>query len=166
MSRPSRSYWKLTRRDLARLRDFAIIEHRDFIRRNPRLEDSFRDFLVAICLCQGSASHYLDPSVGINDFDVWHFYFEDRIVSFPYRAHKRIQTGYRGKRIDFLKRAIPRGKRLSKNRPDLIVRRFLLERNNGTKVRLLRKAVIGLYPPSIFGKIIWRGDSSEELACA
>ena len=113
---------------------------------------------IGICLCQGAASHYLSRNVGIKDFDIWHFYVEDNSINFPYRAHKRIENGYKGKPIDFLKRAIPKHIYDSySDDPGQIIMKYLLERNINTKNLLLKKAIIGLFPDKIFGKVLWEG---------
>jgi len=149
----------LTRDDLEMLKRLALREHEDFFRRNPHLTSAYRNSLVGIFLCQGAASHYLNPEVGIKDFDIWHFYIENNITKFPYRAHKRFVGGYKGKPIDFLKRAIPKEICNSyPNDPKQIIMNYLLEKNTNTKRLLLKKAIIGLYPDEIFDKVIWKGE--------
>jgi len=103
----------------------------------------------------------LKPEVGIKDFDIWHFYLEEEGVNFLYRAHKRLEKGkgYKGKPVDFLKRAIPRYiYDKHPEDPGQIIMQYLLERNTKTKRLLLKKAVIGLYPDKIFGEVLWRGE--------
>ncbi len=159
MINETRSYESLDKKDLEKLKDLAIDEHKRFFEKNPHLRPQFEKTLVGICLCQGAASHYLDPSVGIKDFDIWHFYIEHRSRQFPYRAHRRIPAGHNGKPIDFLKRAIP--KRLcnsSADDPGQTIMEYLLERNTYTKKKLLKKAVIGLFPDGILGKVLWTGE--------
>jgi len=158
MAKLPRTYAKLTRRDLRKLREIAIEEHDAFLGRNPHINKAYRNSLVAICPCQGAASHYINPKVGVKDFDIWHFYFDSSKVPFPYRAHKRIEKGYKGKPVDFLKRAISRSLRSSTQRSDILIKSYLLQRNSSTKVKLSKKAVIGLFPNQIFGKVIWRGE--------
>jgi len=108
MDREKRVYNPLGVDDLERLRELALEEHENFFERNPHLREAFYNSLIGICLCQGAASHYLNPTVGIKDFDIWHFYLESGKDNFPYRAHKRLKNGYKGKPIDFLKRSIPK----------------------------------------------------------
>jgi hypothetical protein len=164
VSSAERSYFPLTIDDLRQLKELALKEHDDFFRRNPHLEKAYRNSLIAICLCQGAALHYINPTVGVKDFDIWHFYIENESTPFPYRAWKRIENGYRGKPIDFLKRAIPRHiyeKHIDE--PDRAVLEYLLARNTITKRLLLKKAIIGLYPDKIFSKILWRGDLTHNM---
>lgn len=125
-----RIYSPLTEEDLEQLKKLALREHEEFFERNPHLNFAFHDSLVGVCLCQGAASHYLNPKVGIKDFDIWHFYLQNENTTFPYRAHKRIENGYKGRPIDFLKRAIPR--RISEsysNEADQIILDYFLERS-------------------------------------
>jgi len=156
---PERIYDPLTLDDLERLKEIGLKEHEEFFKRNPHLRSAFYETLIGIFLCQGAASHFVNPSVGIKDFDIWHFYVEHDSINFPYRAHRRIEHGYKNRPIDFLKRAIPRGIFNSfPNDPEKVVMTYLLEKNTISKNMLLKKAIIGLYPDKIFGKVIWRGE--------
>lgn len=144
---------------MKKLKDLGLKEHEEFFKRNPHLKDAYYNSLIGIVLCQGAASHYLNPKVGIKDFDIWHFYVENENVNFPYRAHKRIKKGYIGRPIDFLKRAISkRIYQLYPNDPGKVIMEYLLERNTVTKKLLLKKPVIGLFPDNIFGKVLWEGE--------
>lgn len=160
MRSAERLYDRITMHDLERLTELALREHKDFFKRNPRLKSAFYDALIGICLCQGAASHFLNPKVGIKDFDIWHFHVEKNSRHFPYRARKRIENGYKGKPIDFLKRAIPIHT-CHANAPDQTIMNYLFERDTKTKRLLLEKAIIGLFPADIYGKIIWRGRKSH-----
>jgi hypothetical protein len=151
MRNAERLYDTITMHDLERLKELAVREHEDFFKRNPHLKRAFYDSLIGICLCQGAASHFLNPKVGIKDFDIWHFYVEDNRSYFPYRAHKRIENGYKGKPIDFLKRAIPTHT-YNANASEQTIMNYLFERNTKTKRLLLEKAIIGLFPANIYGK--------------
>lgn len=152
----------ITPEDLPRLRQLALKEHEDFFRRNKHLKRAFYDGLIAICLCQGAAAHYFDTRVGVKDFDIWHFYWESEEIQFPYRAHKRIQRGYKGKAVDFLKRAIPTKLKSYKD-PGEIVLAYLLEKDTKTKKLLLEKPVISLHPEGIFAKVIWKDQHKQAL---
>ena len=80
-------------------------------------------------------------------------------IAFPYRAHKRIINGYKGRPIDFLKRAISKNLyELYPGESDKIILEYLVERSTKTKKLLLEKAIIGLFSDEIFGKVIWRGE--------
>lgn len=159
MASAERLYDPLTTDDLEQLKELALKEHKEFFKRNLHLKSAYYNSLIGICLCQGAASHYLNPNVGVKDFDIWHFYVENRGINFPYRAHKRIDGGYKGKSIDFLKRAISKDihDSYSKNSGQVIMK-YLLERNTNTKKLLLKKAIIGLFPNEIFGRVLWKGE--------
>jgi hypothetical protein len=154
-NRPSRSYKRLTSIDLRNLQGLGIEENKAFFRRNPHLKAAYGNALIAICLCQGAASHFLNPSVGVKDYDVWHFYVQNLRVPFPYRAHYR--SHYKGRRVDFLKRCVPRRIVNASTAARKSVLAYLMRRDTGTKKRLLIKAVIGLHPKPIFGEVLWRG---------
>jgi len=129
-----RLYRLMTKEDLDFLLVMGLQEHERFFRRNPHLQEAYHDNLIAICLCQGAALHYLDPRVEVKDFDIWHFYAENETVPFPYRAHSRLEDAYLGKPVNLLKRAIPRRiVNLNSGDPNRIVRTYLLERNSGTR---------------------------------
>ncbi len=159
MTNEERLYENLNIKDLKKLKELALEEHENFFKRNPHLKEAYYDSLIGICLCQGAASHYLNPNVGIKDFDIWHFYKENNNIPFPYRGHKRIKDGYKGKPLDFLKRVIPNDIYNSNiGSPEQIIMNYLLEKNTKTKTLLLKKAIIGLYPDEIFNKILLRGE--------
>ncbi len=159
MTNEERLYDPLSIKDLKRLKELALEEHKNFFERNPHLHKAYYNSLIGICLCQGAASYYLCPTIGIKDFDIWHFYLENEMVNFPYRAHKRIENGYKGKPIDFLKRAIPKYIYDSNlNSPERIIMDYLSKKNIKTKKLLLKKAIIGLYPDKIFNKVLCKGE--------
>lgn len=159
MSNSKRIYTKLYKNDLKQLKNIALNEHNNFFKRNYHLKTAYKNSLIGICLCQGAASHYLNPSIGIKDFDIWYFYIKSRNTNFPYRAFKTIKDGYKGRYVNFLKRAIPKYIYNSySSGPEQVIMKYLFERNTKTKILLLKKAVIGLYPDEIFGKVLWRGE--------
>ena len=161
MRNEERLYEPLTKHDIEQLKEIALKEHEKFFERNPRLKEAYYNSLIGICLCQGAASHYLNPEVGIKDFDIWHFYTENNTTRFSCRRPKKLKlpNGYRGKPIDFLKRAIPSDIYNSNfGSPGQIIMNYLFEKNTKTKTLLLKKAIIGLYPDEIFNKILWKGE--------
>ena len=154
-----RMYTKLHLIDLKALQRLALEESEDFFKRNQHLKEAYYASLVGIALCQGAASHYIDPSFGIKDFDIWHFYKEDRNIGFPYRAHKTMENGYKGRSVDFLKRAISTELVNScSHNPEKCIMEYLFEKNTNTKNLLLKKAIVGLFPEEIFGKVMWEGE--------
>jgi len=154
-----RSMTPLTTSDLEQLKELALKEHEKFFERNPHLKSAYYYSLIGICLCQGAASHYLNPAVGVKDFDVWHFYVEHKEINFPYRARKRIESGYKGKPIDFLKRSVSEDVYDScLGHPEKTIMKYLLGRNTKTKRLLLKKAIVGLFPNFLFGRVLWKGE--------
>jgi len=148
---------RLNTHDLEQLKELGLREHKEFFKRNPHLKVAYYNSLVGIFLCQGGASYYLNyPNSSLKDFDIWHFYIESGSLNFPYRAHKTLKNSYKGKNIDFLKRAIPGHMCNSFPKdPAQIVMRCLCERDTKTKKLLLQKPIIGVFPEDIFGKVIW-----------
>ncbi|MBA7652396.1 hypothetical protein ES703_60230 [subsurface metagenome] len=155
----NRSYFSLTINDLKKLKKLALKEHEEFFKRNPHLKSAYYNSLIGICLCQGAASHYLNPSVGIKDFDIWFFYVKDDSIYFQCRKPKRNKNAYKEKPIDFLKRIIPKYIcNFNPNDPEKTIMEYLKVKNTKTKIELLKKAIIGLYPDKIFGKEFWKGN--------
>lgn len=144
--------------DLEVLLGFALKEHDAFFQRNPRLWEAYHNSLVGVALCQGAAWHYINTSIGIKDFDIWLFYRKHEKVDLRCRRRKSIESGYKCRRIDFLRRAIDRDLcDAYSNEADKCIMQYLLQRNTQTKRLLLRKPVVGLFPGQISGKIMWKG---------
>jgi hypothetical protein len=68
--RSERSHAHLTDDHLARLADLAAIDDRDFRQRHP----DWATELLACCLVQGGARHYVYGDRGIKDLDIYLFY--------------------------------------------------------------------------------------------
>src|SRR5580704_10379926 len=64
----------IERSDLLRLVTLARNDRQVFFTEHPDWARYYADRLLGTALCQGAALHYLRPSVGINDFDVYTFY--------------------------------------------------------------------------------------------
>lgn len=148
----------ISEEDLERLQELAIEEHENFFKRNPHLKEAYHNSLMGIALCQGAALHYINHITGINDFDIWLFYKEDPKTKFWCRHRKSIENGYKGRRIDFLRRAIKRDL-CDRNFDDSekCIMEYLLKRDTETKRLLLKKAIVSLFPDRIFGKVMWSG---------
>jgi hypothetical protein len=170
-----RSYERITKDDLNTLKDLALIEREHFFDRNPKYRGSYWNALIAIALCQGAALHFLDDKNGIKDFDIWYFYASAANVKYPPRAIKLVDSrmqkfgvnpndvrkGYVGRRIHLLGRDINCQHERVQHDPSECIVQYLMERKTETARRLSEKAVIGLWPASIFGKIIW--SKSEDV---
>ncbi|WP_433521678.1 hypothetical protein ACQPZ2_30860 [Nocardia pseudovaccinii] len=68
--RSERSFLPLTDEHLSRLARFAQTDHMEFRRAHPE----FAADLLACCLVQGGARHYVCGDRGVKDFDVYLFY--------------------------------------------------------------------------------------------
>lgn len=155
----NRSYEALNKEHLAILRRVVCEERRLFFERNPHLKGAFRDNLVATCLCQGAAQHFVDGTTGVKDFDVYWFYREHPQANYPYRALKETYRNFPTfgtRKVDLMGRTIDSAivERHIDNLPECI-REYLRKSRTQTTGYLIRKAVVGLHPESIFGKVIW-----------
>lgn len=168
-----RSYEEITISDLRYLRELAWNVLRGFITRNPKY-NSLEELLIAITLCQGAALHYYNKTNGIKDFDVWFFFKDDGKTRFPprwiYQVDSRLETfgrypddpeEYIGRRVDFLGRTIcghcERSALCDRKSSDPVhcLRGYLQKKATRSAYHLSQKAVVGLWPEDILGKIIW-----------
>ena len=116
---PHRSFERITRDDLVRLVELAL---QDFEQLYARSEYSrpYKARLRLICLCQGSARHFLHGDRGVQDFDMWGFFEEIPRHPFPYRRRGTRDFGpskfgrnpddgpeFVGRRVDVIGRSIP-----------------------------------------------------------
>ena len=69
-----RSFEQITKADLRCLGEIACGYFDDLFGRKPDSSGRFRGRLLLLVLCQGAASHYVDRSHGVKDFDVWGFF--------------------------------------------------------------------------------------------
>ena len=165
-----RSYRKITVEDLKKLKDLALRERIEFFDRKPCYRRAYLDSLIAIALCQGAASHFIDSKTGVKDFDIWYFYIKNHEVTYPYRALKSVDSkldefgvhpddvekGYRGRRVHLMGRTIDVDivKRNSGD-PKKCIIEYLEGGRTETARELAKKAVIGLWPDAILGEVIW-----------
>jgi len=165
-----RSYKTITIEDLEKLRNLALRERIEFFDRNPRYRKTYWNLLIAIALCQGAASHFVDREVGVKDFDIWYFYIENRETRYPYRSRKSVDSrlsefgvhpddvekSYSGRRVHLMGRTIDIDivERNNKDPKNCIIG-YLEKGRTETARELAEKAVVGLWPDGIFGKIIW-----------
>jgi hypothetical protein len=134
----------------------------------------FQHLLIAVTLCQGGANHYAvtegeakryldEDKKGLKDIDIWFFFERDKDLRFFPRWKKNTDFGaskfgknpgdkkYIGRRIDFLGRSI--NKKHEEPEKNILT---WLESGRGESPRLLaKKAIVGLYPKSLFNKFIW-----------
>ena len=164
-----RSNEKITINDLKQLRDLALEDLQDFFNRCQRYKP-YRTSLILIALCQGAALHYLDGYTGVKDFDVWSFFTEIPTVRFPYRRLKKVESGlvkfgvhplyfrwnYKSRHVDLLMRRF-RTDIVKRNRgdPQGCITEYLTRGGTKSARELAKKAVIGLYPDVILGKVLY-----------
>ncbi len=154
--------------DLVLLRDFAL----NLLRTYPYCT-RFSDLLLAITLCQGAANHYavcnalarryFDPRKnGVKDFGVWFFFRKEDGRTFNPRWLQPRDLGktkfgsnpneprYQGRRVDFLGCSID-------GNPNAIEASIVrwLRKGSRSPGELSKKAVIGLYPNTVLGRVIW-----------
>ena len=152
----------ITKSDLKKLLRLASIDINSFFDRNPKYkEHQGEETLVA--LCQGAALHYIDKTNGVKDFDVW-FFYPSKNITLPYRRRGVVDFGvsnfgkhpnvkeYLGRTVDVLMRSDSYFK--CKN-PQKAMVNYLVLKKSETSYSLSQKAVIGLHPKSVFGKVIW-----------
>jgi len=168
MTQPEiRSYEKLDKEDLRELLVHAEKELERFLLTNSGKYAVYENQLVAICLCQGAAKHYVDSVTGVKDIDVWLFFEEHNTVKIPHRgnARKVVQANLKKlgpKRIDFMKKMIPL-RYIVQNDAQKSFQNYLSLAVTSTSAELSMKPVVGLSPSTIFGRVLWSpsGDSGE-----
>ena len=159
-----RSYKKLTRSDLSRLLRIAEDDRDDFFRRKTDTGRLYSGRLFAVALCQGAALHYIDGKNGIKDLDVWSFYRANPKRQFPPRRRGKADFGdpkfgttegfehFVGRRVDLIGRSIAAKSYVN---PVEVLRDYLRGRRTESSRRLSEKAMVLIYPPTLFGKVIW-----------
>jgi len=152
--------------------------------KSDRFRRAYRGRLFAITLCQGAATHYLDGTNGVKDFDVWSWWAErDPALSrytgykFPYRRFRSVDSarydrcfegfgvrandaddGYEGRRVDLLMREIPDSLGATGiSDPVLALQEYLTKGKTDSARLLSAKPLIGIWPESILGIHIWTG---------
>jgi hypothetical protein len=163
--RDKRTYQKMGNPDLKEMKEYGLKELNRFLHDigDPKGKYKvYKNKLVAICLCQGAAKHILDGKSGIKDIDIWLFFRDDVNVKIPDIKNMRYTkwgsfTRIGKKRMDFMKKGIRDNiiNKAKSKKPDDILYSYLRNSKTLTSKELAQKAVIGLYPEKIFGKVIW-----------
>ena len=167
-----KSFEPITEQDLKELVKLTLIEHETFFKRKPEYESFYKNTLLAIVLGQGASSHYRDGKYGIKDFDIYIFYKEHPEKRMWIRRVKKIKSNlekFGNPNVDFMRKAI-KTKYIDGNEDNIekIILRFLSESKTQTAKFLTiwvkkeknrtRNIIVGLYPESIFKKILWEGE--------
>ena len=166
--RAARSFATIERDDLRRLAAIAERRLAAAFDRHPRRRETHANGLLAICLCQGAADHFVDPatSAGVHDFDLWAFYrrppgakilWNRKPFTADFGASKFGRSPldperYEGRRVDVLWRDIPAG-------DDAIaaVRAYFETPRTASARALRKKSVVLVWPTRRAGDILWRG---------
>jgi hypothetical protein len=163
-----RSYELINRSDLEILLSIARTDFNDFCERYSKYKP-LKDHIIAICLCQGGALHYIDETTGIRDFDVYIFFDNETSITYPVRRRSvkdfgtdKFGTTYPGANIknfhpEFIGRNIDLMARNIDKTGDYIesIQNYLKNQNSPTAYYLSQKAVVVLYPEEDIGKILW-----------
>lgn len=154
----------ISRDDLRRLGQCAMSDLQDLYARKPPLKCGiYADRLIALCVWQGAAEHYVRPGLGVKDFDVWAFYQEHPDGPFPARRRGKVDygktkfgrhpndEGYLGRRIDVIGRSIQ-----AKDTHDIDAICSWLRLGKTKSSRILReRPVVVIIPESRAGQVIW-----------
>lgn len=158
-----RSLEKITYGDLNRVFHLANSDINNFFERHERYSEIYKNRLVLAVLGQGAALHYIDGKNGVKDFDVW-FFFPRYSIPLPYRRRGVVDFGpskfgkhpndhkFSGRRIDVLMRSETAFN--DTNSKDGLIR-YLSEAKTHTAKLLSKKAMVGLWPQDLFGKVLW-----------
>lgn len=155
-----RSFAAMTREDLVRLHKKVGEAHKLYTAQRPDL----RGKLIAGCLAQGAAAHYIDGETGIKDIDLWLFYDGRalgkgmpnrtiRTLDFGPSAHGRHPDDdparFAGRRIDAMARSVT----LHLQDPPSAVRAWLA--GSTASARMLRtRPVIIVWPMHVLGRLV------------
>jgi hypothetical protein len=83
----SRSSARITKWQLARLLELADEDM-------ARLPVHWRKRRAGVFLAQGAAQHFVDGVHGVEDFDVWSFFWADRPSDFPWKGPRKRQVDF------------------------------------------------------------------------
>ena len=160
-----RSYRPLERTDLRRLLKLARDDRAEFFRKNEVWAAAYSDRVLCTALCQGAAMHYLDSTVGINDFDVYTFYAVNPVRRWCSRRRRSVDFGdpkfgvsehtrreFIGRRVDLFGRDLPAPPGAD---PLCALRNYLRRPRSGTARELSSKGVILLEPSHRLGTVVW-----------
>jgi hypothetical protein len=166
----SRSYQRITKRDLARLAGIARADREQMFARNPRWA-LYRKRLLCVALCQGAALHYVDGENGVKDFDVWTFFAASPMRPYPdpalYRRNRHVDfgeskfgarddnvfPGYHGRSVDLLSDSLQVGPSAD---PAKAIQAWLLHPTRDSPAFLAEKAVVMIDPAPLRGRVAWK----------
>jgi len=160
-----RCYKLLGRDDLLRLLRLAQRDRLDFFDRYPTWGRLYRNRVLCTALCQGAALHYMDPTVGINDFDIYSFYSDHPDRQWYAKRLQPVDYGdpkfgvseispkhYIGRRVDLMSRALDASPGTD---PFNAITAYLRSGRTRTARELAANAVVLLEPVEKLGKVVW-----------
>jgi hypothetical protein len=166
--RAARSFETIERDDLLRLAAVAQARLAAAFERQPE-KRLYAANLLAICLCQGAADHFVDPaaSAGVQDFDLWAFFarpqgakplwnrkpFAADFGPSKFGRNPLDPKKYAGRRVDVLWRDIP----VDGGDPMAALRAYFDAPRTASARALRRKSVVLVWPAARAGEIVWRG---------
>jgi hypothetical protein len=161
----NRSYARITRTDLRRLRRLADEEREDFFSRHPELALLYRKRMLCVALCGSGALHYLNGITGVCEFQVWTFYAEHAEAPFPFQRVTHADYGdskfgrasdapdsYVGRRVALQGRSLDAR---PGDDPLEAVQRYLKAGATPTARELASKAVVIIEPEELLGMEAW-----------
>lgn len=164
-----RTHIKITKEDLTKFLHLCREDFNNFCERNPIYKQMK---LIAICLAQGGANHYINEKSGIRDLDFYLFFDDNCPVKYPVRLRHVVDLGYGkfgttvqlaekefvGKACDIMGRSIPYDGDYVKSIQD-----WLSKGKSKTPYYLSLKSMVILHPFKDLGKVIWKdGKISNE----
>lgn len=160
-----RSYARITRTDLRRLKRLADEDREDFFSRHPEWALLYRKRMLGIALCGSAALHYINGITGVQEFEVWTFYAEHAEAAFPFQRVTHADFGeskfgraadaaetYAGRRVAMQGRSIHG---LPTDDPLEAVQRYLKAGATPTAKELAAKAVVMIDPEELAGVEAW-----------
>jgi hypothetical protein len=150
--------------ELRSLVELAKEEEQAFFQRNPHLIRTYRNRLLAVALCQGSALQYVGKGYGVNDFDIHFFYEQNPAKPRLSRAVKRIFAdvgSFAAAPVDFIRTVMPSRPADKRKSTTQRIRQFLEEQPTANATHLAKKAVVAISPKSLFAKV-WQPRLNRE----
>ncbi len=160
------SFETIERADLHRLAELALARIDVAFDKHPQKRALYEERLLGLCLCQGAADHFLDPSQsrGVHDFDVWAFFARRPEARLWNRKPFTADFGpskfgrspvdpsrYEGRRVDVLWRCIP-----AEDDGGEAMHRYFADGRTASARALRLKAAVSIWPPKATGEIVWR----------
>ena len=152
------------RRELQSLAALAKSEEDRFFKDNSHLVRPYGGRLIAVALCQGAALHYLGRGRGVKDFDVHFFYSQNPRKPRLSRTVKRIFAtvgSFKNFPVDFVRTVVPSHSIPNGGTTVQKLQSFLHRKPTDNASHLAQKAVIGLMPRRLFGKVVWMNSAVD-----